>query len=239
MKKRLLICLLSWVMFACATATLPPSVDSYVAADFKAPAKSTTVLLLPVLAEYPEFVPGEGKIQAYIVKTLTEAGYKVVEFPRDKYNSYWRQVSSASGMSLDANDAQRIDVELREKIIADLQKIFLKDYPHALLLVPKLALRPADLKGSNAIWDSRKMVPHTKGSVGQTGEWSGKTRALSLELIALNAEAKREFRTYTGLLLPYETDVRKGEMLIRNDLYDRPDEYRKGINIALASLIAP
>ena len=239
MKKRLVICFLSLMMFACATAPLPPSSDSYVAADFKVPAKGANILLLPVLAEYPEFVPGEEKMQAYMVKVLTEAGYKVAQFPRDTYNRYWRQVSSASGMSLDANDAQRIDVELREKILADLQKSFLKDYPHALLLVPKIALRPADLKGTSAIWDSRKMVPHTKGGVGQAGEWSGKTRALSLELVALNSDGQREFRTYTGLLLPYETDVRKAEMMIRNDLYDRTEEYMKGINIALAALLAP
>jgi hypothetical protein len=235
MKIKLSAIVLSFVLVACAASRLPPSHDSYLANDFVLPEQGATILLLPVLAEYPEFVSGELKIQSEIESALREAGYQVVNFPRDRYHSQWRALSSSTGVSLDANDAQRIEVDLREKILVDLQQHIQNEFPHALLISAKVALRTADLKDASATWDRRKMAVRSKGGRGESGEWSGNTRGLSLELIVLNAQGKREMRSYTGLCLPYEADLRKNEMVIRNNLYARPDDYIKGIEIALAA----
>jgi len=220
---------------ACSSTPLPAGPGTYLPENYAVPAKGSLIILLPPISIFPEFTIGEEPVNALVNQKLMDAGYKTLIYPRKDLVSFWHNETAALGNRLDPQLGQHID-GLNEHLTAKLVRIIAKEHPDALILSQRIVARKAQLKGASATWDGRKTIPPAAGTSGQSGQWSGSTPALSLEITALDKTGKEQFKTFGGLLLPYRANVIAENMAMRDGLFQKQSEFAAGIDIALSPL---
>lgn len=194
------------------------------------------VFVMPVAEQYTEFEGGGEVVSAEIGRQLQDGGWQPVTMEQSKYTKVWSSIVRRIG-GMYSPQTGKID-RLKFKFAAmELVRSVSDASTYDAFLFPSLVIRDAELKGKRATWDGVSRAKVTRGSTAPMS-WSGTTKGLSLEIIALDAESNWLFTSYGGLALPFYSDLRdnpKNE--VRDDIFDRPYDIQSGVTVALYPIL--
>jgi len=220
-----------------ALAATPPEAPPPAAASAPAAARRPAfVVLLPPVAQFPEFVDGQDPVEEELTALLVGAGYKVRRVVRAEFVQALTEEAAAVGGIYDPLTGQR-SAARSDAALARLTRRIVDEKDDAVVLSPRLVLRTATVRGDAAEWDGQVRMGRTNQAIDRTVVWTGTTRGLSLELTAFGPDGARLFTTYGGLLLPYRMDMRTSTMELRRNMFSQRDELVQGSTVALEPLL--
>jgi len=172
---------------------------------------------------------------------LLRAGDQVALLDEGNYAEVWAQEVAAAGGVYDPQTGRfRPDAFLRA--LSALVQRFSAEVDCSMVLAPRLVLQPAKLLHSSASWDGVVRAEHEKDAQLMSDlqyDHKGTAIGLSLELMAFNNKGAWQFTTYGGILLPYQSDIKKKKRVLRTDLFSDPKEIAEAAEPALRPIAHP
>lgn len=219
--------------FANAAAT-PSSSDE--APSVRVSPRPAVVVLLPPLAQFPEFADGQDTVEEELIGLLVGAGYKVRRLVRSEFIQALTEEIAAVGGIYDPVTGQQNPAR-QEEALGRLTRRLVDENEAALVLSSRLVLRTATVRGDAAEWDGQVRMGRTTQGIDQTTVWSGTTKGLSLELTGFRSNGERVFKTYGGLVLPYRLDMAQSKLELRRSFFPNRNEVVEGSLVALKPLL--
>jgi hypothetical protein len=213
--------------------TRPPSTGS----SYQKPAPEALVLLLPASAEAEELLPGLPVLLNALHTELRAAGYRTALLDKQNYEIIWNQEVDAVGGIFD-NSTGKPKLEAHAAAMSALSRRLAHETNAALVILPKLVLRKAELNGTKADWDGRLVLIPTRGTFGDRTRHRGTTPAISVHLLALTDAGALAFNTFGGITLPYVIDFVTERPVLRTDLFSSATDFAEGVKIALKPVLS-
>ena len=233
--RQLLTFFLVLVLSACAATGPTSSLDNVITSNYQLPDKTKKIVILPLQSPYAEFDSGKEPVVTQLYGSLIKAGYKPVVLQKENYQRIWAEETEAVGGLYDTKTGGYRKAAF-EHALSMLARRIAIDTDCSLVLAPSFAIKTVKDSGEKASWDgvSRRLM--LQGST-DSRRWSGTSKAISLELIAVNAAGQFQFKTYGGLVIPYVVDLYESKSVIRTDMFSRPEEITEGVNLALLPIL--
>jgi hypothetical protein len=96
----------------------------------------------------------------------------------------------------------------------------------------------AKVSNSTATWDGVYWaISEAQHDFYANTSYSGTVRAVSLELMAFNAEGALQFTTFGGVTLPNEVSVSKDKVELRKDLLTNTREIEEAVRLVLQPVL--
>jgi hypothetical protein len=207
-----------------------------VATAFAPPPPGALVVFLPPRASQQEFVPGERPLADRLAARLAALGFRQAMLDRASHDALWAQEVAAVG-GLDDPAGGVLRTEAYAQALTRLARRVAAGSGAALVLVPRLVLRQAELAGPKAAWDGQLRRVPTR-AWGDMLHFAGTVPALSVEITAFAADGRFGFHALGGASLPLRMDAGAGRGVLRDDLFATAAELDEGLVIALAPLAA-
>jgi len=228
---------LTSLLTGCATSDVVQP-DNKFAKNFQAPDRSKRIVLLPSKVDSPQFASGGSVVNRQLYAQLQRANYKVAVLDEKNYVETWGQEVAAVGGIYDPQSG-RFRPDAYARALSSLVKRITAEVDCSMVLAPRFVLQTAKVSHSSASWDGVTRAEHEKDEVLMSNlkyEYDGTAAGLSLELMAFNDKGEWEFTTYGGILLPYQSDVKKKKGVLRSDLFSDPKEIREATDLVLSPL---
>lgn len=233
-----LLSLLCGTFAACTTLPQPkPAADNIIGKQFTTPATGELIVLLPATKQVGNESGGK-HLHAQLVSQLTSAGYRVMPLDEARYQELWAQVVTEVGGLYNPQTGAAIP-KARASAYSKLAQRVCAEMKCAMLIQAELVRRQATLSGTWAEWDGQRRHITTIGNNGREYTYSGGTPSISASVRAVMANGEMGFLTHGGVALPYVSDVKKAQTVLRTDLFEDDSEIASGLQIALAPLITP
>jgi hypothetical protein len=241
LQMRILVCysavlvLVLALVAACATPAPKAAADNVLGKNFTAPPVGALIVLLPP-PQTKEVEAGESFMTAQLGAQLQAAGYRVATLTRPNYSDIWSQEVAAVGGVFDQTTGAS-KAEVYALALSNLARRVCDEAKCAMVIQQRLIPRTAKLDGSVADWDGQSRSILVKNAHSREFRFSGTTKALSIELLAVMANGGMGFRTYGGASLLYQTDVQESVNVLRPNLFSNDREVADGVRIALQPLL--
>jgi len=194
--------------------------------------KNARIAILPMAYDFaavPQEVP---LIQEAMISQIKDLGFKPFAIKLDPASTPKETIQ----LFALPNTAHQDIRPAKQTFVAGLKNQITYD----LVLIPAVVTRAAKLSGQMAIWDNVRNSLTIKGfGSGESMEWSGTQRALSLELDVYDASGNWVFTSYGGISIPYLINTREAMNELKPRLFEseRDQEYlQKGVEAALKPL---
>lgn len=231
----LLAPLFTLLLAGCATSGPLPAKDNYVAAEMTPLPPKSLVVILPTVEPEHAFSKGESMALEQIRAQLLAAGYRAAILDKANYTLLLKQESEAVGGIYDPTTGA-LRAAPYAQAMSNLAQRVCQEAHCALLLRYRLVIRQAELGGQTADWDGQRRRVKTSLTDGADSNFSGKTEAISVELLAMMADGSFAFKTYGGASLPYQAKVGAGKMALRSDLFQNDSEIAEAVRLAIAPI---
>lgn len=209
-----------------------------VGSGFIKPAPGALVLLLPAIAEADELAPGLPVLLDALHAELTSGGYRTALLDPQDHATIWGQEVEAVGGIFDAKTGAPKPAAQAAAMSALAQRLS-RETKAALVILPKLVVRKAEVHGTKADWDGRLVLVPTRGTDGGSSTQRGTTTAISVQLLAFTDAGALAFNTFGGATLPYVIDFVTERPVLRSDLFSRATDLAQGARIALKPVLSP
>lgn len=235
---RVLVASLSAMMLAaCASNTPKPSPDNILAKAFVKPAPGSLIVLLPTEAP-AQAEKGARLLTHHLAGQLAATGYRVATVGRENLSDLWKLHGESVGGLYDPITGAAKPDALAEARAAVIRNIC-ADAGCALVVQPRLVLRLAQLKGSQAEWDGVRLpIPFTAGSARDYNS-KGSVHAYSAQLTGRTASGEFAFRTQGGAALVHAVNIRHTKSERREDPFEVESDMARAATLTLAPLAGP
>jgi hypothetical protein len=220
---------------ACATPVPKAAADNVRGKNFTTPPLGALIVLIPP-PQTKEVELGESFMAAQLGAQLQAAGYRVATLTRSNYSDIWSQEVAAVGGLFDQTTGAS-KAEAYALALSNLARRVCDEAKCAMVIQQRLVTRTAKLDGSIADWDGQSRSIPVKNARTREFRFSGTTKALSIELLAVMANGGMGFRTYGGASLPYQADIQESVNELRPNLFSNDQEVADGVRIALQPLL--
>lgn len=243
---RTILTIIMFMLLGCANPNIKSEIS--LAEDYGGLDAKSRILMLPVLSDYTDLVDEEEYVEGLIVDNLRAKGFAVLTMSNERYDSLLGAVKKKIG-GMYSSSTGKIE---EEKLIYALLNVILSARQREefdVAIVPKLVPRSANLRGSHAYWDGVKVKKPARGSGADDMRWSGKVRALSLQVTAFKIPVgsgekfditlfKWIFNSYGGLTIPYITVFKNGTPYseLRDNMFEKTSEVSRGVQEALSPI---
>jgi hypothetical protein len=231
---RIVVALLLTHIAAFAAAAATPSSNEE--ALVRVSPRPAVLVVLPPLAQFPEFTDGQDAVEEELIGVLVGAGYKVRRLVRSEFITALTEEIAAVGGIYDPVTGQQ-NLARHEEALGRLTRRLVDENEAAMVLSSRLVLRTATVRGDAAEWDGQVRMGRTTQGIDQTVVWSGTTKGLSLELTGFRSNGERVFKTYGGLVLPYRLDMAQSKLELRRSFFPNRGEVVEGSLVALKPLL--
>jgi len=227
---------LALMLSACASAPRQAAPDTFVSPNFAQPKPNSLIVLLPPGVEAEDLRAGATILMNALHQRLTAAGYRVVALDKGSHDAIWAQEVEAVGGIYDPSNGAVRPREIIQAVGHLVQRVT-SETGGAMVIVPRLQLREAEVSGMSALWDGQQRRVPTFGTGGDTLSHSGSTLGLSVGLEMYATSGEKVMSTYGGALLPYRVNARSAKNEVRADLFADESEVADGVVIALAPFL--
>lgn len=224
------------MLSACASGPRRVVADNYISPNFEQPRPNSLIVLLPVGAETEDLQPGASILMNALHQSLNAAGYRVVALDQGSHDAIWTQEIEVVGGIYDPTTGALRQREVAQAVGHLVQRVT-SETGAAMVIMPRLQLRVAEVSGMSALWDGQQRRVPTFGTGGDTLSHSGSTLGLSVGLELFAANGEKVMATFGGALLPYRVNARTAKNEVRPDLFADESEVAEGAAIALAPFL--
>lgn len=228
--------ILVFLLSACASGPRRVVTDNYISPNFEQPRPNSLIVLLPVGAETEDLQPGAAILTKALHQRMNAAGYRVVALDQGSHDAIWTQEIEAVGGIYDPKSGAVRRHAVIEAVGHLVQRVT-SETGAAMVIMPRLRLREAEVSGMSALWDGQQRRVPTFGTGAGTLTQSGSTLGLSVGLEVFAANGEKVMETFGGALLPYRVNARTAKNEVRPDLFADESEVAEGAAIALAPFL--
>jgi hypothetical protein len=222
------------LLAGCAGMEPPPAQEDLLAPAFRVPAAGALIVLMPGAPVGAAESAGTHLALVQLDAQLRAAGYRVVAVDDANFADLWKSEIQVEGDLYDPHTGKPRGEALARIWISLARRI--GEQTHcALVLDYQLVPRSAVLSGRKAGWDGVvRDVPFKRGS--ERYEASGRTPALSVELLGFSPSGDLLLRQFGGTSLVYRVNTIDLREEIRPDLFLDDKETAEGVHVALRAL---
>jgi hypothetical protein len=223
---------------SCAAPPPPMADDAVVVPSFVAPRRGAVLVLVPPQALNKQFVGAQDLVEDELSAQIVAAGYRPQLLVKADFAAVWGDEVAAIGGIYDRGTG-RLDTGRYEQVVARVARRISSKLPGSLVLMPRLVLRTAVLEGGVAQWDGQSRRQTTLDPQRRDFRWEGTTSGLSLELSAMSPDGLQQFKTFGGLVLPFQASIERDRPRteLRDDAFANREEIAGGVAVALRPLL--
>lgn len=222
------------VLAGCAGLEPPPATDDRVAPDFRAPEAGALIVLAPSAPVGAAESAGTRLVLVQLDAQLRAAGYRVVALDSANFTDLWKSETEVEGSPYDPQTGTPRP-EVMARIWVSLARRIGEQTHCALVLDYQLVPRSAVMSGHKAGWDGvMRNISFERGH--ERYDISGKTSALSVELLGFSPTGDLLLRKFGGTSLFYRINTIDQRVEVRPDLFLSDAETAEGVRVALGPL---
>ena len=156
---RIVVALLLTHIAAFAGAAAAPSSSNEQALVRVSP-RPAVLVVLPPLAQFPEFTDGQDAVEEELIGLLVGAGYKVRRLVRSEFVTALTEEIAAVGGIYDPVTGQQNPAR-HDEVLGRLTRRLVDENEAAMVLSSRLVLRTATVRGDAAEWDGQVRMRRT------------------------------------------------------------------------------
>ena len=222
------------LLAGCASVDSPLAKDDLLAPNFRAPAAGALIVLVPGAPIGAAESGGTHLALVQLDAQLRAAGYRVVTLGGANFVDLWRSEVEVEGDLYDPHSGKP-QPEVLARIWVSLARRIGEQTHCALVLDYQLIPRSAVMSGHKAGWDGVvRDIPFKRGQ--ERYEMSGRTSALSVELVGFSPNGELLLRQFGGTSLFYRINTIDKREEIRPDLFLDDADTAEGVRVALRPL---
>lgn len=228
--------LLPLILAACVSnPPAPPAPDAFRDPAFQPPPRGAALTILPPQeTQYDELRAGAELVHKQLHKQLTNAGYRVTVLKRDDYLRRWKQEAEAVGGVYQPDSGTFKGKEYVQALETLIRKSC-EETQCALLIDARLVVRPAEIIGTQVVWDGQKRFSNEPAAPGSAT--STQTYGISIEVSGIQPDGSLAFKNYGGAILPPQYSVVELQSFKPNPMSWNDADIASGLGIALKPLL--